>query len=190
MIRIGIVGHRYLGSKKVIDFVFQNCSAILKKVLVEYSHVVALSAIAEGADSLFAEAALLQGIPLEIVKPFQEYATDFKTIFAREHYDRLRAAACSEKKLYYVDRSEEAYLRAMDWIVERSDILIAAWNGSLDNDSCGTGYAVKQAILSDNTWIHLNVVNLTITIHSADKEVRRIGKWQLIIDNLIGSYRR
>ena len=174
MIRIGIVGHRYLGSKEVINFVSQNCTAVFKQVLAEYSNVVALSAIAEGADSLFADAALLQGIPLEIVRPFQEYATDFKTISARENYNRLRAAACNEEKLSYVSRSEEAYLRAMDWIVERSDILIAAWNGSLDNDSCGTGYAVKQAILSDRNWIHLDVVDLSVVYHSLKPPFERL----------------
>ena len=174
MIRIGIVGHRYLGSNEVIEFVSQKCTAILKQAQAEFSNVIALSAIAEGADSLFAEAALSLEIPLEIVRPFQEYVTDFKTISAREHYDRLHAAACSEKKLTYVSRSEEAYLRAMDWIVERSDILIAAWNGSVDNDSYGTGYAVKQAILSDITWIHLNVVDLSVVYHSVKPFFRRL----------------
>ena len=66
----------------------------------------ALSAIAEGADTLFAEAALELSIPLDIVRPFQDYAADFRKKVARERYEKLRAAARSEKKLHHHERSD------------------------------------------------------------------------------------
>lgn len=76
-IRLGIVGHRFLASSETVSFVARESTAILKRALSRYENVTALSAIAEGADTIFAEAALALGIPLEIVTPFDEYACDF-----------------------------------------------------------------------------------------------------------------
>src|SRR6267143_298029 len=112
LIRLGIVGHRYLANVATITFVGRECAAILKQARAEHQDVVALSAIAEGADTLFAEAALALGIPLEIVRPFDQYLSDFETAAARARYERLRAAAWSEEKLVAEKRSDLAYKAA------------------------------------------------------------------------------
>jgi len=83
MFHLGIVGHRYLGDRKTIEFVSQECRAILIRTLADHDEVIALSAIAEGADTLFAEAALALEVPLEIVRPFSDYASDFKSAAAK-----------------------------------------------------------------------------------------------------------
>jgi len=166
MLHAGIVGHRYLRGTATSGFVVRQCSAILRRLQARHTAVTALSAIAEGADTLFAEAALALHIPLDIVQPFEGYASDFSTTEAQRRYERLRTAACTETKLGYPERSNEAYVAAMDWIVGHSDILIAAWNSFPAVGTGPTYHAVRKVIQTNRPWIHLNVVDLSVTFHS------------------------
>lgn len=175
MLTVGVVGHRSLGDAATSAFVYQRCLTILKHLQALHAGVTALSAIAEGADTLFAEAALALDIPLDIVLPFGGYASDFASTHARERYERLRAAARTETRLSYQGRSTEAYLAAMNWVVRRSDVLIAAWNGLPSAGVGGTGDAVEQAILNNRPWIHLNTVDLSVTSHVLDVTADELG---------------
>ena len=166
MIRIGIVGHRYLGSPAVSAFVARQCSAILKHAQATHNNVMALSALAEGSDTLFAEAALTLDIPLEIVRPFEAYAGDFTSESARLRHERLCAAARSEVQLPYVHRSDDAYRAAMGWIVTNTDVLVAVWDGRPAEVGGATGYAIEQANRLHHPWIHLNVTDLQVTFHT------------------------
>ena len=160
---IGIVGHRYISEINAIAFVTEQCASILEQAQNSYPELVALSAIAEGADSIFAETALTLGIPLELVRPFKTYASDFTTLPARRRYSRLRNAARNETLLDFSQRSDEAYEAAMRWVVTRSDLLVVAWDGRSTNGPGGTGHAVSQAIQMNRSWIHLNLADLCIT---------------------------
>lgn len=176
MIRVGIVGHRYFGHTETITFVARQCSDILKQAQAAHSDVIALSAIAVGADTLFAEAALALGIRLEIVRPFEDYTSDFTSILAQERYDRLHATVRSETKLTYMNRSDEAYLAAMNWVVGHSDVLVAVWDGFPGVGLGTTSDAVKQAIQISRPWIHLNVVDLSVTFYSVKPTLNIVGK--------------
>lgn len=169
MFRIGIVGHRYLANAQTAAFVVEQSLAALKQAQVEHSDVVALSAIAEGADTLFAEAALTLHIPLEVVRPFATYALDFETPLAKKHYEELRAAARCELKLNYEQRSNAAYEAAMNWIVTQSDLLLVAWDGLPAEGAGGTGDAVNEATRLKVPWIHLDVTDLSTTYHRGEQ---------------------
>lgn len=169
MFHVGIVGHRYLADQQTENFISEQCTEILRRAKAERGEVVALSAIAEGADTLFAEAALAVDIPLEIVRPFQEYEADFETPAAKARYERLRAAAVRETKFRYQERSNAAYEAAMSWVVERSDLLIVAWDGLPAEGAGGTGDAVKRATQQNKPWVHLDVTNLSVKTHTSDR---------------------
>src|SRR5262249_4191006 len=108
MNRLGIVGHRCLNAAATA-FVDSASRAVLADALATRAEVVALSALAEGADTLFAEAALSLSVPLEVVRPFARYAEDFGTDESRRRYRTLAAAARLETKLGFVGRSAHAY---------------------------------------------------------------------------------
>lgn len=93
---------------------------------------------------------------------------DFASSNALKRYYRLRAAARTETKLGYLGRSNEAYLAAMKWVVAHSDVLVAAWDGLPPVDVGGTGDAVNQAILRHRAWVHLNVIDQSVSFHSLD----------------------
>lgn len=165
MFHIGIVGHRYLANSETIPFVKEQCSFFLRQAQSEHGDVIALSAIAEGADSLFAESALELGIPLEIIRPFDDYSADFHSKGARELYEKLRTAARSEVKLAHRERSDNAYGAAMRWIVENSDLVLIAWDGLPAEGPGGTGSAVELLTKSNLPWVHLDVSDLSVKFH-------------------------
>jgi hypothetical protein len=163
MLRVGIVGHRMLGDPGTVRFVADQCELILRRAKGLHGAVNALSATAEGADTLFAEAAVSLQIPLDIVRPFDGYRSDFLSAQARNRYCAVRQAARSEAGLAYCERSEEAYLAAMVWVIHRSDVLVAAWDGRPALGLGGTGNAVRLAGQVGRPVIHVDVVNRSVS---------------------------
>ena len=157
--RIAIVGHRALGGAPTDAFVASASRDLLLGALRSRRDVSAVSALAEGADTLFAEAALALGLPLHVVTPFADYEDDFVSPAARNRFVRLRAAAMSEQQLPYVSRSDRAYQAAMRWVVGTSDVLLAAWDGRPSLGPGGTGHAVAHALSLGREVVHLDVVD-------------------------------
>jgi hypothetical protein len=165
MSRLGIVGHRELDAEAAA-FVGASSIALLSDALSVSGKVVAVSALAEGADTLFAEAALSMKVPLEVVRPFSSYAGDFPTEPSRRRYRGLALAARKETRLRFTARSTWAYEAAMRWLVENCDVLVAAWDGSPARRRGGTAQAVRHAELIGRPIVQLDV---------ADRVVRRRG---------------
>lgn len=166
MFHLGIVGHRYLKNDEATAFVAQQSLFILRRMQTEHLDLIALSAIAEGADTLFAEAAISLDIPLEIVRPFRDYAADFETASSRTRYEKLRALAQKEELLPFDERSDAAYVAGMNWIVARSDFLVVAWDGQPAAGPGGTGDAVSLITALSRPWVHLDVTNLSVELHT------------------------
>jgi hypothetical protein len=171
MIKIGIVGHRFLGSSQT-DFVRRKCLSIFTDARKTYNELVALSAIAEGADTIFAEAAVSLDIPLKIVTPFDSYEDDFKTTVSLARYSDIRRKAVAEIKLPYNSRSVEAYAKAMNWILINSDLLVLVWDGKDGDQEAGTVAIAKAAAKANKPWIHLDVVSLSANHHCNHLQVR------------------
>jgi hypothetical protein len=154
--RLGIVGHRALDTDAA-EFVSVASRTLLTGAIGTSRDVVAVSALAEGADTLFAEAALLMGVPLEIVRPFAGYAEDFATAPNRRRYQGLAALARREERLEFAVRSAHAYQAAMQWVVQNCDVLVAAWDGAPSGRKGGTAQAVRYARLVGRPVVHLDV---------------------------------
>ena len=157
MRRLGIVGHRTLDSEAAA-FIAAESAALLEDQSSTSGDVVAISALAEGADTLFAEAALELGVPLEIVRPFDRYLDDFVTTSSRRRYRRLVEAAHRETRLPFSVSSVVAYEAAMRWIARACDVLVAAWDGSPPRGRGGTAEAIVFAESIGRPVVHLDVV--------------------------------
>ena len=129
MRRLGIVGHREL-DPETTAFVGAQSIALIDSERAACGDIVAVSALAEGADTLFAEAAVGLGVQLEIVRPFDSYEDDFRTEASRSRYTALVDAAHRETRLSFVSCSLHAYEAAMRWVADACDLLVAVWDGS------------------------------------------------------------
>lgn len=161
MVRIGVVGHRELRGDRTSTFVADASRKVLAAAKRRFE-VCAVSALAEGADTLFAEEALALGIPLRVVTPFRDYEADFESTTARRRYTSLRDAAEREERLPYATRSRRAYRAAMRWVVENSDLLVAAWDGRPGLGPGGTADAVHHAHSVGRPVVHLDVTALAV----------------------------
>ena len=163
--QIGVSGHRHLPDAD-IDELHASAAAMFRAVRTEalalhaadqaaavplYAPAMPLlrciCGLAEGADSIFAEAALDEAWQLVAVLPFapDAFALDFADA-ALDRYRRLLARASVVCALDGDRGSDQAYADIGDQIVEQSDILIAVWDQRRARGAGGTGDVVRHAL--------------------------------------------
>jgi len=119
-----------------------------------------LSALAEGADRICADAALQQGYLLDVALPFPAavYAADFPDPVSRASFEWFKARASTLLELPG-DRAAEdsAYSLVGGAILAASDILIAVWNGEGSGGRGGTGDVVATALAMGKPVVHIPI---------------------------------
>lgn len=147
-LRVGVSGHRKLGDPRVGFYVHAQCVRWLRQyqelAQAQGAEVVAYSALAIGADTLFAEAALGLGIPVIGVLPFATYAEDFEGPDL-PRFEAMRGFCAEVITLPPEKRSDEAYMGVGRWVVEHTDVLVAVWNGLPAAGLGGTADVVAHA---------------------------------------------
>jgi hypothetical protein len=146
---VGVTGHRVLAE-------IERIRAAIDAALDAFERrfpgrpLVALSALAEGADRLVAERVLARfGGALRVVLPLPraDYASDFAAAGSRRELEALCARAEQIVELPARGAREEAYEAAGHYVVERSDVLVAVWDGQEARGRGGTAAMVERARL-------------------------------------------
>jgi hypothetical protein len=150
--RVGVTGHRHLRAPQTVA---ARCRETLQGILHDHPDAVACSALAIGADSLFAEAALALGMPLVAVIPFATYADDFTTPDERAQYERLLSSSTEVVRLPHARRSNAAYLAIGRWMVERCNLLVVIWDEQPSAGFGGTADVVALARRKGRPFIHI-----------------------------------
>lgn len=143
VVRVGVTGHQRI-PQAARDYVERGLGEFLRQYRGMGGDVVGLSALAWGADQLFAAAMLREGHRLEAIVPCARYAGTFDERGLAE-YQALLAQASSVVELGYPEPSEDAYLAAGMRVVDDCDILVALWDGLPAAGKGGTGDAVAYA---------------------------------------------
>lgn len=152
---VGVVGHRPnrltrdpVALARDIDHVLASLAAGAARRAEGPARPVALSALAEGADRLFAERARAAGFRLSAILPFgkEDYEQTFEDAGEIETYRQLVAGSAEVVELpgSLKDR-EAAYERVGHEIVARSDVLVAVWDGGVSAGPGGTTEVVRKA---------------------------------------------
>jgi hypothetical protein len=152
-LRIGITGHRRLSD---LDALTAALDESLDRFLATLpTHDLAntpvslcvISALAEGADRLGVESLLERGAELEVVLPLDpdDYRQDFESPESSAEFDRLRGQAQRESVMPEAPSRNEAYLACGQQIVDRSDVVVAVWDGRPARGPGGTGDIVEYA---------------------------------------------
>ena len=139
--RIGVTGHQLIpdvAREFVIDALRRHADA-------HRGSVVGVSSLAAGADQLFAEIVLAGGGQLEVIVPSAGYEASFESEAASDTYSRLLDAAVGVTTMPFDRPSEEAYWAAGQAIVDRSDELLAVWDGQPARGLGGTADVVAYA---------------------------------------------
>ncbi len=104
-----------------------------------------VSSLAAGADQLFAAIVLRLGGHLHAVIPCAHYELSFAGPEDRARFFELLAKAETTETLDHPEPSEEAYLDAGQRVADRSQILIAVWDGKPSRGKGGTADIVQYA---------------------------------------------
>lgn len=152
-ITIGIVGHRDIKVtsqlKKDIDKFFKNLYAKNKKVIL-------LTPLADGADRLVADIYLevfKEKAKLIVPMPFNvdRYMEDFDSKSQEEFKAYLQIA----EDVIEVENTQGCNYKSVGvYVADKSDILLALWDGTFNHKSGGTGDIVKYARDEGKEVIH------------------------------------
>lgn len=157
---IGVTGHRQL-DPGAIDPIEASTRAVLTrlKAAVPNSQVLLLTALAEGADRLVAQAAADLGIEFVAVLPLPDadYRTDFADAASEAEYDRLLRLARATIEIPVPPAQiaevrepgrarDEAYARVGDHISRHSLVLLALWDGAEGRGRGGTAHVVMTEL--------------------------------------------
>ncbi|MEU8976461.1 hypothetical protein AB0D11_46200 [Streptomyces monashensis] len=139
--RVGITGHRALGPD-----VEERVHALLDEAVngFDAAELVAVSCIADGPDSWFAEAVLKHGGRLDAVIP----ATDYRENLPDWHhpvYDRLLSHAADVHETGMTESTSQAHQAGSEILVGLVDELLAAWDAKPARSYGGTADVVAYA---------------------------------------------
>jgi hypothetical protein len=165
MIRVGITGHRpnrmHIGVARVEARLVQVLKA-LRKGRKSDAKLVAISALAEGSDRLFASAALTIGYELVALLPFKssDYETTFGDTSANPEYHALLARAGEVVELQASLTDSTAGYEAVGRLtVDRCDVLVAVWDGKPAAGRGGTPEIIQYALEQRHPVIWIDATN-------------------------------
>ena len=136
---IGITGHRHIPPYANLHVV-----RAIKEFLEQHPRLtVAVSCLAAGADQIFAREALQLGLKLIAIIPSDGFEATLGD--ARSDFRKLVLQADERIYLDYPRPSNEAYLAAGRQVVDRSDQMLAVWDGQPAAGPGGTADVVAYA---------------------------------------------
>jgi hypothetical protein len=170
LIGVGVTGHRLA---RLDDAALPGVSAVAGQVLdaiaaalgrPEAGALRLITALADGADSLVADEAIVRHWTLDAVLPFarDDYARDFGEGEPRAAYVQRLAASRAVLELPGSRANGEsvAYERAGHVVLAQCDILIAVWDGGAARGRGGAAQIVAEAVLQNIPVIHIDAAGV------------------------------
>ena len=136
---VGITGHANLTDNTTALI----CNSI-RAELAKFSGagLVGVTCLARGSDQVFADVVLELGGDIEVLVPAADYFDRIDDKASRDRCDAYLRQASAVHTLAYPAANGDAYLAASREVVDRSDLMLAVWDGSWGS---GTGQAVAYA---------------------------------------------
>ncbi|MEO6200439.1 MAG: hypothetical protein ABIX44_04660 [Cryobacterium sp.] len=135
---VAVTGHRSLTDAAGIR---QSIATVLSTV---ERPLIGITALAAGADQLFADVVLGLGGELHVIVPGRDYRAALPAR-ARAAFDRYLAAATTVTTLEIAVVNTDAYLAAGLAMLDRCDLLVAVWDGEASRGVGGTADLVRRA---------------------------------------------
>ena len=140
---VGMTGHAGLS-----PLTAELVTAALCETLRPYvPNLVGVTMLGPGADQLFARVVLELGGTLYVVQPTtgMQYRDGFEDEAARRGYDELYGQASHLQVLEHIESTEQAHMDGGRAVVNRSEVLVAVWDGQPARGLGGTADVVAYA---------------------------------------------
>ena len=147
---IGLIGHRNISEFEQIKLLLEFDSAIENLIGIDLeTPIILLTSLAKGADQIGFRSKFRNQMTIVAILPFRvdEYESDFDS--AHDLFEFQKCLAESDlvhQPFKDVNRPIDRNLRYQEcanWISDRSNILIALWNGEFNNKPGGTSDTVQ-----------------------------------------------
>ena len=149
---VGITGHQ---ARHGIDW--ECVKRSIRTELARLHNITkGLSSLAAGSDQVFAEAALSLDIPVLAVIPIDGYEKFMKGEGLANYRRVLRG--CDVTRVSHKGNAQRAFLEAGKFIVEKSSLVFAVWDGKDAVGQGGTGDVVHFAQQSAKRILHINPI--------------------------------
>jgi hypothetical protein len=143
---IGVTGHRILTE---IDRLESGITEALLRIDESFpgEPLIALSALAEGADRLVVDAVLGRDGRLRAVLPLaaDDYEDDFGSAESKKRFHDLLGEADEVIELPAAESREAAYEAGGRYVLDNCDMLMTIWDGQGAQGQGGTGGTVAEA---------------------------------------------
>lgn len=141
MTSIGISGHQNIP----LDAQDYIRAGIEQLIHVNRNDLIGVSALAAGADQIFADILLKFSGRLHVVIQCREYESSFSEENDLRHFNDLLNRAETVEVLNHLEPSEEAYLETGHRVADLSDFLVAVWYGKPAKGKGGKADIVRYA---------------------------------------------
>lgn len=144
---VGVTGHRILAD---VERIRNGVALVLNHIEASFGGraLTVVSSLAEGADRIVVEEALKRsGAKLEVILPMPqcEYMRDFPDEKSRGEFEKLMGSAASVQELPLQEDRGTCYEAAGLRVLDRSEVLLAVWDGKAEQGQGGTGEIVSLA---------------------------------------------
>jgi hypothetical protein len=139
---IGFTGHRHLRNPEAVGAALKSELAALRKAGGEF---IAISSVAIGADTLFANEVIRAGIKWIVILPMPKEL--FREDFTAQEWSRAERliGQAAEVRVLHGRERPQVYLDAGKATVDDSDCLFAVWDGKPAQGPGGTAEIVAYA---------------------------------------------
>ena len=158
--RVGITGHHRLPDPSDWLWVQAELDEFLSEAPIP---LVGFTSLAIGADQRFAESILRYGGSFVAIIPFLNYSLKFAEGHDREAYERLLGQAAEVEVSKASASNREAYFKAGKQVANRSELLIAIWDGKSAAGLGGTADIVRYAQSCSKPIRHIDPVNRIVS---------------------------
>lgn len=145
-------------------FAREELLRLAHKLKADHGTELAISGMALGADTWWAEAAIEVGIPLAAYIPFETQPVKWSTR-DKAQWNYLRGRATVERVIA-PEYSVQALHARNDAMIADSDLAIAVWKPS--KTSGGTASAVKKLVALDREYVVVDLDNFTTFIRGTN----------------------
>lgn len=139
---IGVTGHVHL-SEDSEQLIFDAVVKALREYASEKPH--GITCLARGADQIFARAVVALGGTFDVVLPAHDYRRRIVTTEERHTFDLLMEQASKVRVMRARRSGRAAYVAASRYMLNRSTVLFAVWDGQPTRSPGDTAHVVSLA---------------------------------------------
>lgn len=161
------LGNEWEGKGPISEFIIEQ----VQKIIDEKKPARIISGMALGFDTILAELAIKNNIPLTAAIPFEGQESRWNEKAKKKYFEILNNPLTTKKYVCEPGYAPYKMQKRNQWMVDECTVLIAVWDGT----EGGTGNCVKYAT-SEASWNRYPERKSDLEIIKINPKTKEIGK--------------